>query len=455
MMFNMKSLSLFLATSAVSFTAQAQPEAPETPAPRILIGTPAGAQLAMAEGGVMKRCIQELDICSLEFETDKDLEKIIKKAQDLGFSAEVDQPRTFDMGIRNGKNVDRKLAEDIPWGINRVYEKDGVPDVPDLSFFPYGADMSRYMCVIDSGYTNSHPDLPDGVTHANPDIGNIADSAICQYHGTHVAGTVQAIGGNGDGVIGVYPGADTTKVVKVFRPVFFGLLCGFVYASDLIGAAYDCADAGAGVINMSLGGGAATDAEANGFQDLYTNRGVLSVAAAGNDGNTVYSYPASYDAVMSVAATDVNNNHASFSQRTDQVEVGAPGVDVISTIPPAEYVSYDGTSMASPHVAGVALVLLNKYPDASVQLVRHALNKGAIDLGAPGYDTSFGNGLLNYWNSAEIVEDCDEGVSFQATYQGNDYNLPCQWILEQTQFPQETVCSYPNGNAGDVCTCVC
>merc|ERR1712013_507317 len=129
--------------------------------------------------------------------------------------------------------------------------------------------------------------------------------------------------------------------------------------------------------------------------------------------------------------------------------------NVISTIPPNTYEAYDGTSMASPHTAGVALVLMNKFPDKSVQLVRHALRQGAIDLGPSGPDNAFGYGLVNYWNSAGIMEDCDEGVTFEAFYNGEDRTFPCQLILTQTEFTVEAVCNYDKGNAGDVCTCVC
>merc|ERR1712224_1006094 len=76
-------------------------------------------------------------------------------------------------------------------------------------------------------------DLPGGVTSADPGQGDIEDTAACQFHGSHVAGTVQAIGGNNEGVVGVYPGADNTSVIKVFTP-FLGFLCLFTYASELV-----------------------------------------------------------------------------------------------------------------------------------------------------------------------------------------------------------------------------
>ena len=106
------------------------------------------------------------------------------------------------------------------------------------------------------------------------------------------------------------------------------------------------------VINMSLGGSVPSKTEEQAFNQAY-GQNVLSVAAAGNAGNTSKSYPASYGSVVSVAAIDANKQLAYFSQRNDQVELAAPGVSVLSTVPTG-YAYYSGTSMATPHVTGVA-----------------------------------------------------------------------------------------------------
>merc|ERR1711862_418610 len=105
---------------------------------------------------------------------------------------------------------------------------------------------------------------------------------------------------------------------------------------------------------MSLGCGedCYTETEKTYYDELY-DQGILLIAAAGNDGNTDKSYPASYPSVVSVAAIDSEENVADFSQVNDQVEISGPGVAVKSTIPNNKYASWDGTSMATPHVAAV------------------------------------------------------------------------------------------------------
>lgn len=152
-------------------------------------------------------------------------------------------------------------------------------------------------------------------------------------HGTHVAGTIAAQA-NGEGVVGVLGGGNVKlHIAKVFAE--FG---GLTFASDVVEAANACADAGADVINMSLGGGAPSRYAERAFQDLH-DRGILSIAAAGNSGvvdegdDQPISYPASYPAVVSVAAIDSDNQKASFSQYNEHVELSAPGVSVLSTYP--------------------------------------------------------------------------------------------------------------------------
>jgi serine protease len=135
------------------------------------------------------------------------------------------------------------------------------------------------------------------------------------------------LSGNGEGVIGVAPGV-SLFIIRVFADDG-----SFILGSNLVDAANRCKDAGANVINYSLGGGGFSRAANEAFTDLYTNDNILIVAAAGNAGNTDLSYPASYDSVVSVAAIDDNKDLASFSQRNNQVDIAAPGVGVLSTVP--------------------------------------------------------------------------------------------------------------------------
>ncbi|TXS95181.1 S8 family serine peptidase [Parahaliea maris] len=201
---------------------------------------------------------------------------------------------------------------------------------------PYGIAMTQAnklsynggtkVCIIDSGYDYGHPDLPAANVFGEMGLSgpwNEDDHS----HGTHVAGTIAAVG-NGEGVVGVNSDANMNlHIVRVFDADG-----GFAYASDLVGAVNDCAAAGANVISMSLGGGIQSPIEERAM-DRATRDGILIIAAAGNDENAAHSYPASYDSVMSVAAIDSGNNHAYFSQRTAQVEIAGPGVNTLSTVP--------------------------------------------------------------------------------------------------------------------------
>ena len=144
-------------------------------------------------------------------------------------------------------------------------------------------------------------------------------------HGTHVAGTITAVNNN-IGVVGVAPHVGL-YIVKIFGDD--GL---WTNSSDLVDAANTCADNGATVISMSLSGPTSSSKEETAFDNLYA-QGVLSVAAASNDGTTDYAYPASYNSVMSIGALDESLAIADFSNQNDQVEISGPGVAVLSTVP--------------------------------------------------------------------------------------------------------------------------
>lgn len=209
--------------------------------------------------------------------------------------------------------VDMVQARDV-WDANR----DGVVDAGA----PTGA--GRKVCIIDSGLYTAHEDF-QGVSAAGY-TGNLPWNQDGDGHGTHVAGTIAAMN-NALGVVGVTPGTVQLYIVRVF-----GDSGTWAYSSTLVDAATRCANAGANIISMSLGGTTSVRTERTAFDNLYSN-GILSVAAAGNDGNTRTSYPAGYPSVISVAAVDANKVAADFSQRNSTVELAAPGVGVLSTVP--------------------------------------------------------------------------------------------------------------------------
>lgn len=237
------------------------------------------------------------------------------------------------------------MAQSVPYGIPMV-QADQVSDV---------LAGNRTVCIIDSGYNIAHEDLSGNAVTGSNDSGTGNWYEDQDGHGTHVAGTIAALN-NSVGVVGVMPSANINlHIVKVFNADGWG------YSSSLVAAADTCVSNGADVINMSLGGERASRTEERAFTDIYNTAGVLSIAAAGNDGNTRHSYPASYDSVVSVAAIDSDKAIADFSQQTDQVELSGPGVDVLSSVPmgtgldtsltvagtPVEALAMEGSPLAS------------------------------------------------------------------------------------------------------------
>ncbi len=233
----------------------------------------------------------------------------------------------------------------VPWGIDAVQARDVWDTDLDGAIDPgVAAGTGITVCIIDTGFYAAHEDL-SGIDL----IGGMSqvddDWARDGYgHGSHVAGTVAAVN-NDIGVVGVAPNV-SLYIVKYFDDT--GLA---TYASDLVAAINTCYANGAKVISMSLSGTRANTKERRAFDTLYSN-GVLSIAAASNDGGTTYAYPASYSSVVSVAALDEALNIADFSQQNDQVEIAAPGVAVLSTIPyiDSSSLTVGGTAYQANHI---------------------------------------------------------------------------------------------------------
>ena len=210
----------------------------------------------------------------------------------------------------------RRLAEDVPYGITMVKSAEVISAAADDNRTP----SPKKVCVVDTGYAVGHEDLPVLSETAEYGFSPYGDAELWYEdghgHGTHCAGTIGAIGDNGVGVTSVNPDESTFS--------FFigkGLTnSGSGTGAGVIAAVEACRDAGASVISMSLGGGGYSSTTNNIYNGLYKNDDILIIAAAGNDGNNALSYPASYDAVMSVAAVDANKNKAGFSQYNTQVE---------------------------------------------------------------------------------------------------------------------------------------
>ncbi len=220
----------------------------------------------------------------------------------------------------------------IPYGIDYVQ----APLVWAEGYYGDGVKV----CIIDTGYGIHHEDLEgiavDGYSQVDENW------AFDGYgHGTHVAGTINAVD-NDIGVIGVSPGRVEFFIVKIFDDA--GEWVPKARASNLMAAAQMCADNGAKIISMSMGGSAKPLPEKKTFDALY-EQGVLSIAAAGNQASDLDHYPASYPSVVSVGAIDASYTVADFSNFNDGTELAAPGVSVLSTVPYAALagVTVDGT----------------------------------------------------------------------------------------------------------------
>lgn len=316
---------------------------------------------------------------------------------------EVDPKRylidTVSRSFESANAVD-PMAEATPYGIGLVQAN----QVSDAN------TGNRSVCITDTGYDGDHEDLvsytsaqitgDDNDGNGN-DTGNWYDPG--HSHGTHVAGTIMAVGNNGKGVTSVNPSA----LMKLHNVKLFNDAGSWAYGSDLVRTVEQCQAAGANIISMSIGGSQSSNAEESAFINA-ANAGLLHIAAAGNSGNSSLSYPASYDSVMSVGALNSSKQIANFSQYNAQVEIAAPGVSVNSTIINNGYASWDGTSMATPHVAAVAALVWSHYSHCSGNQIRTALGVTAQDLGSTGRDNYYGYGLVQAKDMYDALADgCD------------------------------------------------
>jgi len=331
----------------------------------------------------------------------------------------------------------RKLAEETPYGIDMVLQ--------DMAFWnnleePSG---SIKVCVADTGYDLGHEDLPDGgdVTGSDSSSNGAWDSDG-HGHGTHCSGTVAGLGGNNEGVVGVIPDNAGGKFQLVIGKALSNSGSGSL--SGVLEAVQSCVDDGAKVVSLSLGGGGYSKTTDEFYSNLYENDGILFVAAAGNGGSSSKLYPASYPALMSVAAIDSSKNKASFSQYNDQVEISAPGVSVKSSLPNDKYASWSGTSMATPHVAGVAGLLWMHFPECKNYQIRNVLAATALDLGSTdGCDTKFGYGLVQAKSAYELLAkgNCGGDIGTDAPTGG------CEQLYPEPNCEVDSDC-----DDGDTCT---
>jgi subtilisin family serine protease len=248
------------------------------------------------------------------------------------------------------------------------------------------------IAVLDSGVNAGHVDLGGRVLPGRDLVNDDDDPSDDVFHGTQVAGIIAASGDNGEGVAGVCWGCRILPV-KVLNSRGAG-------SDETIAQGIRwAADNGARVINLSLGGPEDSQVIHEAVQ-YATSKNVLMVVAAGNSadqGNPV-EYPAAYDEVFAVGATDDNDQHAFFSEAHPYVDVSAPGWNVATTANQRDLSGYgadSGTSFSAPYVAGLAGLLLSVNPNLDVNALRALIANNADDLGRPGPDPEFGAGRIN------------------------------------------------------------
>ena len=253
------------------------------------------------------------------------------------------------------------------------------------------------VAIIDDGIDRDHEDLKGKIYKGYDAVRERKNILPEGEHGTHVAGIIASSANNGVGGTGVAP---NIKIMPI--NVFDGLYAGTV---DIIEAIHYAVKNGADIINMSLGDTYYSKALNNAVQEA-NKKGVLLIAASGNEGDLKKSnkrvYPAAFSHVISVGATTSKDKRATYSNYDSSVDITAPGDKILSTFPNNNYAYMSGTSMATPVVTGVAALIWSNEPKLSKSAVEYRLYDSAVDLGIKGKDVYYGNGRVNAQKALEM-----------------------------------------------------
>jgi subtilisin len=309
---------------------------------------------------------------------------------------QVELPKIAVEKMRNARGIEfiepdaevQAYAQTVPWGIEHV----NAPDVHSAGFKGAGIKVA----VLDTGILTSHADLLVAGGYDTTGTGSYNDD---NGHGTHVAGTIAALD-NTIGVLGAAPSAQL-YAVKVLNSAGSGSY------SNIIAGIEWAINNDIDVINMSLGGSSGSTALEQACNSAY-NAGILLVAAAGNEGTSsgtteCIGYPAKYSSVMAVGSITSSNVRSSFSSTGSTLEIMAPGSNIYSTTYNGSYGTMSGTSMACPHVAGVAALVWSAKPSLTNVQLRNALDLTANDMWNDAW--RYGNGLVDAWAAYQYVTD--------------------------------------------------
>jgi minor extracellular protease Epr len=306
-------------------------------------------------------------------------------------AAVITIPTTAYDALQNNPNV-RYIEEDkyvhlinaqtLPWGIQRI-------KAPQA--WPSSTGTGVTIAIVDTGIDYNHQDLAANCLSGKSFVDYTTDWMDDYNHGTHCAGIAAAIN-NDIGVVGVAYKANLLPVKALNAN-------GGAQLSWIAQGITWAADNGAQVISLSIGYNQHVQSWKDACDYAYYTKGCVVVAAAGNSGNAggnndCVDYPARYDSVIAVAATTQNDVRASWSSTGPAVELSAPGASIYSTIRNSNYDYMSGTSMACPHVSGVAALVIASGLTNNVE-VRNRMAQTAVDLGTAGRDIRYGYGLVD------------------------------------------------------------
>ena len=271
------------------------------------------------------------------------------------------------------------------WGPQRI-------DAPDAWDITTGSS-EVIVAVIDTGIDYNHLDLNDNYLSGGYDwVNHDSDPMDDNGHGTHCAGIIGAEGNNGEGIAGMnwHIKLLAEKVIKAN-----GNGTQWDFGKGVVHAVNNGAD----IISISLGWFDDPDGFLRQAIQFAYNQNRLCIACSHNDSSNIIRFPARYPEVIAVGATDQSDSRCSWSNYGPDLDIVAPGDNIYSTLPNNSYGNLSGTSMACPHVAGVAALMLSTNPDLTIEEIRCILQTTAEDLGTAGWDDEYGHGLVNAYDA--------------------------------------------------------
>ena len=280
------------------------------------------------------------------------------------------------------------------------------------------------IAILDTGVLLTHPEFAGRLLPGYDFVNNDTDPTDDFGHGTHVTGIAAAGANNGIGMVGICPECSIIPVKVLDQSnsgTWSSVAAGMVFAVD----------AGANIISLSLGGGSNSQIVQDAVQYAMEHN-VLVIAAAGNNKSDAPFYPAALDDVVAVAATRNDDTSWSLSNYGPFIDVAAPGYAIYSTFNNLSntyggYSYKSGTSMAAPHVAGLAGLLLSQNPALTVSQIRSIVQETAVDLGTPGRDDTFGYGRIDAFAALQAGALFLPPTAVTRGYFWNDDNLNGIW----------------------------